>query len=234
MTVIRRHLNPAPAGMAHTPIVARDGRTPVPTPRENSRAHNRPARPKMVRRPRSVMTRASTLTLRYSLHSVLKEFFNPLRAGNPRADFFAVYHKESSEFDRDYAGRLDGDLNTALIFVSRPIFDVVTGNRTQRYPVRSVLRSQCNIRRQCPTKTRTRSERCYRRLRANPPPRYEQHPLPWCGPQLCHLGRPSPRNCHRPVIALRKSRDLTLRRVSRNARKAVGQQLPQEPRRLCC
>jgi len=126
MTVIRRHLNPAPAGMACTPIFARDGRTSAPTPRENSRTHNRPARPKLVCRPRSVTARALSLTLPHSLHSALKEFFNPLRAGNPRADFFAVYHKESSEFDRDYAGRFDGDLNTALIFVSRLIFDLVT------------------------------------------------------------------------------------------------------------
>jgi len=106
----------------------------------------------MVRRPRLVTARASTITFRHSLHSTLKEFFNPLRAGDPGADFFAVYRKESSDFDRDYAGRYDGDLNTTLIFVSRPIFVLVTENRTQRYLGWSVLRSQCNIRRRCPTK----------------------------------------------------------------------------------
>ena len=52
-----------------------------------------------------------------SIHSALKEFFEPLRTNDPRADFFAAYRKESDEFDRDYAGKYDGDLNTSLIFV---------------------------------------------------------------------------------------------------------------------
>ena len=54
----------------------------------------------------------------YSLHSALKEFFEPLRTDNPRADFFAVYRKESDVFDREYAKKYDEDLNTSLIFVS--------------------------------------------------------------------------------------------------------------------
>ena len=54
-----------------------------------------------------------------SIHSALKEFFQPLRSNNTRADFFSVYRKESEEFDRDYAKKYDEDLNTALIFVSR-------------------------------------------------------------------------------------------------------------------
>ena len=53
-----------------------------------------------------------------SLHSALKEFFEPLRTNNPRADFFAVYRKESSDFDRENAKKYDEDLNTSLIFVS--------------------------------------------------------------------------------------------------------------------
>jgi hypothetical protein len=58
---------------------------------------------------------------RPSLHSALKEFFEPLRTNDPRTDFFAIYRKESGEFDRDYAKKYDEDLNTSLIFVSRPI-----------------------------------------------------------------------------------------------------------------
>ena len=54
----------------------------------------------------------------YSLHAALKEFFEPLRTDNPRADFFAVYRKESDVFDREYAKKYDEDLNTSLIFVS--------------------------------------------------------------------------------------------------------------------
>ncbi|KAF9642355.1 hypothetical protein BDM02DRAFT_3273495, partial [Thelephora ganbajun] len=50
------------------------------------------------------------------LHSALKEFFDPLRTNDPRADFFAVYRRESADFDRDYAGKYDEDLNTSLIF----------------------------------------------------------------------------------------------------------------------
>ena len=55
---------------------------------------------------------------RYSLHSALKEFFDPLRTNNSRADFFSVYRKESDEFDREYTKKYDEDLNTTLIFVS--------------------------------------------------------------------------------------------------------------------
>ena len=53
-----------------------------------------------------------------SLHSALKEFFDPLTASDSRTEFFTVYRRESGEFDRDYAGKYDGDLNTSLIFVS--------------------------------------------------------------------------------------------------------------------
>ena len=55
----------------------------------------------------------------FSLHSALKEFFDPLRTNDSRTDFFAMYRRESDEFDRDYAGKYDEDLNTSLIFVSR-------------------------------------------------------------------------------------------------------------------
>ena len=58
------------------------------------------------------------LTSKYSLHSALKEFAEPLRTNDSRTDFFAVYRRESEEFDRDYAKKYDEDLNTSLIFVS--------------------------------------------------------------------------------------------------------------------
>ena len=53
-----------------------------------------------------------------SLQSALKEFFEPLRTNDSRTDFFAVYRRESEEFDRDYVKKYDEDLNTSLIFVS--------------------------------------------------------------------------------------------------------------------
>ena len=64
----------------------------------------------------------------YSLHSVLKEFLDPLRSNDPRADFFAVYRKEADEFDRGYAKKYDEDLNTSLIFVSRTVSTAETGH----------------------------------------------------------------------------------------------------------
>ena len=60
---------------------------------------------------------APTIVLHHSLHSALKEFFDPLRTNNSRTDFFAMYRTESGEFDRGYARKYD-DLNTFIIFVS--------------------------------------------------------------------------------------------------------------------
>ena len=65
------------------------------------------------------MARTQTITSRHSLQSALKEFFDPPRTNDSRADFFAVYRRESGEFDREYAKKYDEDLNTSLIFVSR-------------------------------------------------------------------------------------------------------------------
>jgi len=56
-----------------------------------------------------------------SLHSALREFFDPLRTNDSRTDFFAIYRRESEEFDRDYAKKYDEDLNTSLIFVGHLI-----------------------------------------------------------------------------------------------------------------
>ena len=72
----------------------------------------------MVRPSHSIIISTLRITSHYSLHSALKEFFEPLRTNGSRADFFAVYRKESDEFDRDYARKYDEDLNTSLIFVS--------------------------------------------------------------------------------------------------------------------
>ena len=60
----------------------------------------------------------TALAFQFSLHLALKEFFEPLRTNDPRTDFFAIYRKESADFDRDYARKYDEDLNTSLIFVS--------------------------------------------------------------------------------------------------------------------
>ena len=62
------------------------------------------------------------MTSHHSLHSILREFFDPLRTNDSRADFYAVYRREAGEFDQEYARKYDEDLNTSLIFVSRLFF----------------------------------------------------------------------------------------------------------------
>lgn len=89
-----------------------------------TRADARPDRSKVVRRiliPSDCAGKAVADILVSSLHSALKQFFDPLRTQDPRTDFFAIYRRESEEFDRDYVGKYDEDLNTSLIFVSHPV-----------------------------------------------------------------------------------------------------------------
>jgi len=74
------------------------------------------------------MTTNALITSHCNLHPALKEFFEPLRTNNSRANIFAIYRKESDEFDRDYTRKYDEDLNTSLIFVSfRPSFSYIVG-----------------------------------------------------------------------------------------------------------
>ena len=73
----------------------------------------------MVRRTQSAVK--NRVLTGCSIHAALKEFFQPLRTNNTRADFFAVYRKGSEKFDRDYTMKYDECLNTSLIFVSRDI-----------------------------------------------------------------------------------------------------------------
>ena len=106
-------------------------------------------------------TAKAEITSFHSLHSALKEFFEPLRKGNPRADFFAVYRKESEEFDREYARKYDEDLNTTLIFVSPTcIPDVNFGGKHLSHPFIGwfVLGRQFRIYRRCTIQARTRPE----------------------------------------------------------------------------
>ena len=55
------------------------------------------------------------------------------------ADFFAIYCRECGEFDRDYAGKYDEDLNLSIIFVGGPTSIVDTEYSIQRHARRSVL-----------------------------------------------------------------------------------------------
>ena len=52
-----------------------------------------------------------------SIHDVLRNFIPPIKTGDPRVDFYAMYKKESLEYDTEYVKKYDEDLNTTLIFV---------------------------------------------------------------------------------------------------------------------
>ena len=44
-------------------------------------------------------------------------FFQPIKTGDPRQDFYTMYKRESTEYDMEYVKKYDEDLNTTLIFV---------------------------------------------------------------------------------------------------------------------
>jgi len=93
------------------------------------------------------------MTSHHSLHSALGEFFDPLRTNDSRADFYVVYRRESGEFDQDYARKYDEDLNTSLIFVSRPFSARSIERLTWGHAGRSVLCNRHSTHRNWPTKT---------------------------------------------------------------------------------
>jgi len=123
--------------------------------------------PKWCTQPIAMVWWQVVTDIRFSLQSALKEFFDPLRTNDPRADFFAVYRKESEEFDRDYARKYDEDLNTSLIFVSRPILIIYTEHLPQ-----SVSRLVCSL--QSAQRSSSTSNQSYNRTRTTRPP-------PTCG-----------------------------------------------------
>ena len=64
---------------------------------------------------------ASTTYLnKRSFQDALRTFFQPIKNDDARLDFYTVYKKEATEYDTDYVKKYDEDLNTTLIFVSRP------------------------------------------------------------------------------------------------------------------
>src|SRR5882757_9204034 len=98
------------------------------------------------------------LTSHCSLHSALREFIEPLRTNDSRADFFAVYRKHSDEFDQDYARKYDEDLNTSLIFVSSFISVRLcpqSHNRRLRRVGRSCFGGHLGLHHRRPIQTRT-------------------------------------------------------------------------------
>lgn len=93
---------------------------------------------------------------RCSLQDALRTFFQPIKKGDARLDFYTMYKKEATEYDTDFVKKYDDDLNTTLIFVRclslafTTFLLVLTGG-----PV--LCRKFCICHR-CPLKTRTRPE----------------------------------------------------------------------------
>jgi len=87
-------------------------------------------------------------------------------------DFFAVYRRESGDFDwdYDYVKKCDEGLNTSLIFVSHLLLVSVLNVDSGAYLGRFVLYSQFSIHHRYPIKARTRSERHDHCLHADPHP----------------------------------------------------------------
>ena len=168
-----------------------------------------------------------------SIHTALKEFFQPLRSNDTRADFFAVYRKESEEFDRDYAGKYDEDLNTSLIFVSRETsaFEDCALNGGV-YTGRSVFGGQLSVHHRRPIQSPTRPERDDRHLYANPHSHHERISFPRCRPTHNRLEWPFHRNRNRAVPALREPCGFPLCGLRGYAGEAMGQPLHSQSRRL--
>ena len=55
-----------------------------------------------------------------SLQDALRTFFQPIKTEDPRVDFYAMYKRESAEYDTEFVKKYDEDLNTTLIFVRYP------------------------------------------------------------------------------------------------------------------
>ena len=58
----------------------------------------------------------------YSIQDALRAFLQPIKADDPRIDFYTVYKKEATEYDTDYVKKYDEDLNTTLVFVRLLLF----------------------------------------------------------------------------------------------------------------
>jgi hypothetical protein len=154
----------SPKHCASPPIIVRDGGSSASASRRKSgdiastQTLEGPARPKVVRPPRVMTVGAQKITLHRSLHSTLKEFFDPLRTNVSRTDFFAVYRRESGEFDRDYAKKYDEDLNASLIFVSHLISTRRAEYSKRRCAGRPVLCGQFSVHHRCSIRARAGSE----------------------------------------------------------------------------
>ena len=53
-----------------------------------------------------------------SIQEALRMYFQPIKNEDPRLDFYAMYKRETMEYDTEHMQNYNEDLNTTLIFVS--------------------------------------------------------------------------------------------------------------------
>ena len=52
-----------------------------------------------------------------SIQEALRMYFEPIKNGDPKFDFYAMYKREAGEYDTEYMQGYNEDLNSTLIFV---------------------------------------------------------------------------------------------------------------------
>ena len=52
-----------------------------------------------------------------SIQEALRMYLQPIKNDDPRLDFYAMYKRETMEYDTEYMQKYNEDLNTTLIFV---------------------------------------------------------------------------------------------------------------------
>ena len=67
-------------------------------------------------------------------------YFQPIKNGDPRVDFYTMYKREATEYDAEHMDRYDEDLNTTLIFVRFcvPCITISVDHITQAGPFSAV------------------------------------------------------------------------------------------------
>ena len=83
-----------------------------------------------------------------SIQEALRMYFQPIKNDDPQLDFYAMYKRETMEYDTEYMKKYDDDLNTTLIFVRFRPFACHRAELTVSAG-RTVLRSQLRLRHRC-------------------------------------------------------------------------------------
>ena len=52
-----------------------------------------------------------------SFRDALKAFFPPVKKEDPLLDFYTIYNREATDYDKGYVKKYEDDLNITLLFV---------------------------------------------------------------------------------------------------------------------